>query len=350
LTKNLLVTGMVLIVCALLLAGCGAQIPATVPVVLEPTAALAPTAAPISTTAPEFASTETSQPASELDLIWEIKGNPNPFRTPTGVAVDSNGNVYIMDTENERIQKFDSAGNFITTWGSPGSGEGQFRNASSWGTLGHLATDSQGNVYVIDTNNYRVQKFDGNGNYLTQWGAQGLEEGNFRVPYDIAVDAQSNVYICECQTINRVQKFDATGKFLIAWGKKGYKDGEFSGDQCTLTVDPDGNILVADRSGRIQKFDPNGQFLSKITLESVDNILISPWNIAVDGQGNIYVGDYDHLRITKLDSEGRVLASWTGKDTDGVRFSSLLDIAVDNEGNIYISDALTNTIKKLRQS
>jgi tripartite motif-containing protein 71 len=341
LNKSLLVTGMLLVVFALSLTGCSSLMPATAPVVMEPTATVEPIAAATSTTAPQAISTETSQPGSQLELVWDIKGDPNPFRTPTGIAVD---------TENERVQKFDSEGKFVAMWGEPGSGEGQFRNASSWGTLGRLTTDTQGNIYVIDTNNYRVQKFDSSGTYQTQWGAHGPEEGNFQYPYDIAVDAQSNIYICEAQNINRVQKFAATGAFLLAWGQTGYTDGEFAGDQCTLEVDPDGNVLVADRSGRIQKFDPNGQFLSKIALGQVDNILVSPWNIAVGRQGNIYVGDYDNLRIVMLDSEGRSLATWNGKDTDCVPFSSLLDIAVDETGNIYISDALEHTIKKIRES
>lgn len=344
--NRLLTTGIVVILIALQLAGCSSQSPATPPSVLEPAAE--PTA--ISSSTPETAATTTSEPAPILELVWEIKGDSNPLRTPVGLTVDASGNVYVMDTENGRIQKFDSEGKFVAMWGSPGSGDGQFMNASSWGTLGHIAADSEGNIFVIDANNYRVQKFDSSGNYETQWGLQGLEDGNFRFPYDIAVDAQNNVYVCESQYLNRVQKFDETGKFLLQWGQTGYGDGDFAGFTCTLAIDPDGNILVADKTGRIQKFDANGQLLSKIALDSVDNILISPWNMAVDKQGNICIADYDNLRIVKLDATGKVLASWNGKETGGISFSSLLDIAVDDEGNIYISNALTNTIKKLRQS
>jgi DNA-binding beta-propeller fold protein YncE len=321
---------------------CGAQAPATTSVVLKPTNAPAPTSLS------EIINTATPAPVAKLELIWEQTGNPNLFKTPVGVTIDPQGNVYVMDTENSRIQKFDSQGEFVLMWGSPGSGEGQFMNASSWGTLGHLAGDRQGNIYVIDANNYRVQKFDGGGNYQTQWGTQGTEDGQFRFPYDIAVDAQNNVYVCESQYINRVQKFDETGKFLLGWGKTGYQDGDFAGQMCTVAIDPDGNVLVADKTGRIQKFDATGQFLSKITLEAVDNILISPWNMAIDQQGNIYLAEYDNLRIVKLDSEGQVLATWNS--TGEVAFSSLLDIAIDQEGNLYITDALNNTVKKIRQS
>ena len=72
---------------------------------------------------------------------------------PGGVATDSSGNVYVADYLNDRIQKFDSNGNFITKWGSEGSGDGQFNAPNS------VATDSSGNVYVTDYANNRIQKF-----------------------------------------------------------------------------------------------------------------------------------------------------------------------------------------------
>ena len=343
--KQSLLVRIAVILLILPLAGCSSPASTTASVDLQPTNA--PTAAP--TSLPEVVNTATSAPASKLDLIWELTGDPNPFKTPVGVTIDPQGNVYVMDAQNDRVQKFDSAGNFVSMWGSKGSAAGQFATAGVWGTLGHLAADTQGNIYVVDTNNYRIQKFDSSGNYQTQWGTQGTGNGEFRFPYDIAIDSQNNVYICEAEYANVVQKFDETGKFLNRWGKKGYKDGEFAGFSCTVAIDPDDNLLVADNTGRIQKFDANGQFLSKIALPSIDNHSITAWNIAVDRQGNIYIADYDHLQIVKLDPAGQVLDSWNGTGADPVTFSSLLDIAVDQEGNIYITDALNNTVKKIRQ-
>jgi len=78
------------------------------------------------------------------------KGN---FSLPGSVAVDSKGNVYVADTFNYRIQKFDTKGKHITSWGSNGTGDGQFA------TPNDVAVDSEGNIYVADTNNYRIQKF-----------------------------------------------------------------------------------------------------------------------------------------------------------------------------------------------
>lgn len=343
LNKKPFVTTMIAIIFAFQMAGCGSQ---ATPVP-EPATHANPTIAP--TSKPEIAATASPKPPPALDLVWEITGDPNPFNAPVGVTVDQDGNVYVMDSQNNRVQKFDRNGDFISMWGSQGDGEGQFQNASSRGWVGRMAVDTQGNIYVLDVYNFRIQKFDSSGNYQSQSGARGTGDGEFSLfPFDIAVDAQDNVYVCESGAAHRVQKFDANGKFLLAWGQLGYKDGEFSqGDTCTLAIDPTGNVLVADNSGRIQKFDASGHFLSKLILPPINNISVSPWNIAVDNRGNIYVGDAAQALIAKLDSEGQVLASWNIGEATA---TDIQDIAVDAEGNIYTSDPVNNTVKKFRQN
>jgi DNA-binding beta-propeller fold protein YncE len=86
-------------------------------------------------------------------LKWGAVSPAGHFKHPWGVAVDGGGNVYVADTDNHRIQKFDSNGNFITKWGSRGLGNGEFRSPSG------VAVDAQGFVYVADTGNNRIQKF-----------------------------------------------------------------------------------------------------------------------------------------------------------------------------------------------
>ena len=98
------------------------------------------------------------------------------FINPTGVAIDGLGNIYVVDSMNTCIQKFDSNGNYLGEWGSYGSGNGQFK----W-PYG-VAVDGQGNVYVADTGNNRIQKFDSSGNYLGQWGSYGSGNGQFNWP------------------------------------------------------------------------------------------------------------------------------------------------------------------------
>ena len=108
------------------------------------------------------------QPCGIFLTNWGSLGSGDgEFNTPSGVAVDGSGNVYVADRQNARIQKFDSNGGFITKWGSPGSGNGEFSN------LFGIAVDGSGNVYVTDPGNDRIQKFDSNGGFITKWGSPG---------------------------------------------------------------------------------------------------------------------------------------------------------------------------------
>ena len=85
---------------------------------------------------------------------WGVTGvDEGNFTHPDSVAADSMGNVYVADTDNNRIQKFDSKGKFVTKWGSHGPSDGQFRTPNG------IAVDSKGNIYVADTYNDRIQKF-----------------------------------------------------------------------------------------------------------------------------------------------------------------------------------------------
>jgi tripartite motif-containing protein 71 len=121
-------------------------------------------------------------------------GQFGQYNSPNGIAVDSHGNVYVTDYDNNRVQKFDSNGNFITKWGSEGSKDGQFLNPQG------IAVDSHGNVYVTDVSNNRVQKFDSNGNFITKWGSEGSNDGQFGQHSSldgIAVDSHGNVYVTD---------------------------------------------------------------------------------------------------------------------------------------------------------
>lgn len=133
---------------------------------------------------------------------WGSSGNDDgKFSSPTAIAVDFLGNVYVADSGNNRIQKFTNTGNFTTKWGSPGSGNGEFKTPSG------LAVDSSGNVYVADTGNNRIQKFDSNGKFITKWGSPGSGTGQFNVPYAIAIDSSSgNVYVADLGN-HRIQAF-----------------------------------------------------------------------------------------------------------------------------------------------
>ena len=164
--------------------------------------------------------------------------------SPYGVAVDNSGNVYVVDSDNCRVQKFDSSGNFLLKWGSNGTGNGQFYFPSG------VAVDSSGNVYVTDTG---VQKFNSNGVFITKWGSTGSGDGQFMGSWGIAVDSSGNVYVTDDGN-NRVQKFDSAGNYLTQWGSGGSGDGQFS-IPYGVAIDSSGNVYVSDSGNfRVQKF------------------------------------------------------------------------------------------------
>lgn len=212
------------------------------------------------------------------------------------IAVDASGNVYVTDY-NSRVQKFDANGKFLMKWGDPGSGDGQFAAHSH----ASIAVDVSGNVYVSDANNYRIQKFDSNGKFLLKWGSKGSDEGkfgesmNWSGPEGIAVDGQGNVYVVDPANY-RIEKFDANGNFIIQWGSQGTEDGQFL-DAGGIAIDQQGNVYVTDNqqnvggpTSQVSKFDSNGKFLLKWGSTGTDLGLFNyPSGIAVDQQGNIYV-------------------------------------------------------------
>ena len=149
---------------------------------------------------------------------------------PTGVALDSSGNIYAVDSGNNRIQKFDSSGDFIAKWGTLGSEEGQFKNPYA------IAIDSSGNLYVSDSGNDRIQKFDSNGNFVAKWGSSGSGKGQFSNPKGIAVDSSGNVYVVD-QGYSRIQKFTSSGTFITSWSTDYRPDG--------IAVDSSGNVYVS---------------------------------------------------------------------------------------------------------
>jgi streptogramin lyase len=179
--------------------------------------------------------------------MWGNWGNgPGQFDRPEGIAIDSSGNVYVAD-RNNRIQKFDSNGEFITKWGSSGNDTGQFDLPSK------IAIDSIDNIYVSDIGNKRIQKFDSNGNYLGIWGSKDIKDGQFYYGR-INIDYSDNVYL----TIGDgwIQKFDKNGNFITKWGGYGNGTGQFD-KPSDIAVDSYDNVYVVDTGNhRIQVFAP----------------------------------------------------------------------------------------------
>jgi sugar lactone lactonase YvrE len=209
-----------------------------------------------------------------------------------GVATDASGNVYITDYLNNRVRKYNSAGVLQLTFGSAGTGNGQFSGP------GGIAIDSGGNIWVSDSNNNRVQKFNSSGTYLLQSGSLGSGNGQFNVPSGLAIDAADNLFVVDLSN-RRVQKFNSSGTYQSQFGSSGTGNGQFSFGS-GIAIDASGNIWATD-AGRVQKFNSSGTYQSQFAVAGVQAI-------AIDSLGNLFLGfGSGAYRVQKYSQAGDLL-------------------------------------------
>jgi tripartite motif-containing protein 71 len=176
-------------------------------------------------TAGNFAALAT---ACTSTFLLDFGLEPGRLSAPLDVATDSAGNVWVADTDNDRLQKFDSSGEFVTRFEvKPVGGK----------SLGGIATDSGGNVWVVvDT---KVRKYKANGELLLEFGSEGSGNGQFMNARDLAIDGSNNIWVVdsgEAGSAVRVQKFNSSGTYLSQFGKEGAGNGEFKSPEA-ITVD-----------------------------------------------------------------------------------------------------------------
>jgi sugar lactone lactonase YvrE len=231
-------------------------------------------------------------------------GNEPKLDHPKGIAKDSDGNLYITDSDHGVIKKYNSSGKFILSIGQYGSNFGEFNNPTG------IVLDKENNIYVSDSGNNRIQKINANGKYITSWGSYGIDNGQFDYPAGLSIDLFNNLYVADTYN-NRIQKFTLDGKFIKKWGKKGITNGAFE-QPSAIATDSKGNIYVVDKlNQRIQKFDNNGVFKLKWggkgsnngQFNSIQNIRISSTNV-------IYVLDntYNGSNIKTFTENGTFLS------------------------------------------
>ena len=283
------------------------------------------------------------------------------YNVPLALSVDSSGNIYVADRDNNRIQKFDKDGNFLRMWGfgvQDGKNEFQIctnstkpcragiggRGDGQFGLTNGVAADISGNVYILDNGRFgsepsRIQVFNSQGNFLFKFGSGGL---------GISTDGKINIYVADFIN-NRIQVFDATGKFLFQFGAFGTGNGQFRLPH-DVVVDFAGNIIVVDEEiNRVQKFDSNGNFLLKFgTMGSGDGQFNHPRGVAVDREGNIYVLDTLNSRVQLFDPSGNFLFKFGSAGSGDGQFTGLgaIGIDVDNKsGKIYVADTFNHRIQ-----
>lgn len=277
---------------------------------------------------------------------WGEPGNAaGQFYEPSGIAIDSSGNIYVADTLNNRIQKFDGQGVFISKWGSGGSGIGQFDSPQG------ITIDSSGRIYVVDRSNHRVQKFDSSGNFITAWGSLGSADGTFDGPFGIAVDSSDTIYVADSGN-DRVQKFDRNGNFISRWGTTGSGTGQFDSPQA-IAIDLQAaegglrdSVYVSDTNNRIQRFDTNGGFVAVFGSEGRnDGQFTDPMGIGINPSSHLVVSDSGNIRVQELYWDGGFVTKWGGFGRGEGQFDRPSGIAVTPSGMVYVVDSRNNRIQ-----
>jgi len=280
-------------------------------------------------------------------IIGKPGGGRGQFSAPAGLAVDGDGNLYVADSGNHRIQKFDGDGHFLGVLGTPGGGDGQLNEP--WG----VAVDNEGNIFVADTWNHRIQKFDSSFGFQKAWGQGFVDVGQrepepleFFGPRSIAIDADGDLWLVDTGN-KRVLKFSPEGDPLAQYGGSGSGPGQFE-EPVGIAIGPTGDIYVADAwNRRIQHFDADFNYLSEIRVESWGSMEVAdkPY-LAVLSDGRIIASDPANGVVLLFDREGQQVATWRVPDS-GVEGSRPVGVAVAVTGDIFVSDAARGEVRRV---
>ena len=308
----------------------------------------------------------------------DATGAAASFSFPNGLAVDGSGNVYVADRSNHKIRKITPAGVVTTFAGSGSQGSTDATGtAASFRSPTSVAVDAAGNVYVTDRDNNKIRKITPMGVVTTLAGSATNTSGNangtgtaasFNWPTGIAVDASgNNIYVADMNN-NKVRKITATGEVttLAGTGAFGNVDGPNTVARLWgprgVCIDGAGNLYVTENTHTIRKITPAGD-VSTIAgngaTGSANGIgtaatFASPTGIVVDASGNIYVADYQNNQIRKITSTG-VVTTFAGAlaqgTTDGAgtaaRFRNPFGLAIDASGYLYVGDEYYSLIRKI---
>ncbi|MFL6248156.1 MAG: hypothetical protein ACJ74H_19180 [Thermoanaerobaculia bacterium] len=302
------------------------------------------------------------------------------FSAPWGIDVDSAGNVYVGDYGNSKIRKITPAA-VVTTF----SGDGIIGNTNGSATSSRfsgpagLTLGPDGTLYVTDTFNYAIRKVSPLGDTSTFAGsmpADGASDGVgtdalFHFPKGIALDAAGNAYVTDSNcTIRKITPQRVVSTLAGTPGQCGSADGTGANarfrEPSGIGVAPDGTIYVADTGNNtIRRITQQGVVTTLAGDPNDDDPLFqdgtgaqahfnSPYGLAVDSQGLIYVADSLNHRIRRVDPSGAVTTfagSGSADDDDGVGtaadFDTPLGVAVDAARNVYVADSGNNAIRKI---
>jgi len=249
----------------------------------------------------------------------------------SAVATDSKDRVYVAHRAAKPILVFDREGKFLRSWGD-----------DHIKTPHGLRVDPDGNIWVTDIGNHLVMKFDPEGKLLLSLGKKGEASDlpdRFNQPTDVAVTPGGDFYITDGYGNSRVLKFSRDGKLLKQWGTKGKGESEFNLPHA-VCLGAKGRVYVGDReNNRVQVFDADGKFLHQWKESG------APYGLFLAGE-RLFVADGRAGWVRVLDADGKLLGRWGSPGKAAGQFRMPHMLSVDSRGDVYVAEVTNQRIQK----
>lgn len=277
-----------------------------------------------------FSGTDGFEVPAAVEKTFGSSGSGNgQFKNPFGIAIDNGGSVYVVDRNNSRIEKFDQQGNYLGQFGNTGTETEKLLEPRM------IAVGPNGNLWVTDTGHQRLAQFTPTGTYVRQF-----KDSTLTAPYGITAAPGNYLWFTDLnsdEVVKAVQNTD--GSLSVVLKVK----GNFW-DPGGLGADPQGNVWVADTgNGRLQKITSGGTLSSQIgSIGSAPGQLAGPYGVAVTGLGHLLVADADNNRIQLLDTQGDMLR------IIDQGFSTPRGIAVGPGNTAFVADWGNHRVQKWR--
>ncbi|MBI5408486.1 MAG: NHL repeat-containing protein [Nitrospirae bacterium] len=268
-------------------------------------------------------------------FLFDIKPDADQ---PSDLAVAPNGDIYIVDGVNNRIDVVDGNGGWKFDFGTEGVEKGQFNRP-----LGIDISDS-GSVFIADTGNHRIQVFDLKGNFLNMFAVKTGSAQTKSDPVDVAASKIKNYLYVSDNDNHKIRVYSQNGAFEFEWGKFGEESGEFRYPGI-MTINQFNEALVVDvLNTRVQKFDPFGKYISTIGAWGVlPGRFFRPKGVAVDKQNRVFISDSYMGVIQVFTDLGRFLGVVCENNEKKV-FNTPVGLVIDKNNRLLVVEMRSNKV------
>ncbi len=248
------------------------------------------------------------------------------FGETSGIAVNSQGHVFVFNRSDHPLIEFDANGKFVRS-----VAEGMFSRTHA------LRIDAQDNIWATDDGGDMIMKMNKDGRVLMVLGRRhrkASDHVSFNRPTDLAFAPNGDFYISDGYGNSRVVKYSKEGEYITEWGKKGSGPGEFNIPH-SVALDAKGRVYVGDRENhRLQIFDGDGKFLAQWTHVG------SPWGLVITPDQRIFIGDGYANQVLVTDLEGKIQGRIGGPGRLPGQFNYVHQLAVGKGGEVYTAEIL----------